>query len=160
MPFTHGPIDRPFTDGPFIDGRIAMPINDNARKLEQAFVTWHVTKGRSTDVWLDLMAEDVRFHSLAGGAPGAEFAVECRSRADFVRYLEGLTKDWEMIHYETSVFAADGDRVVMLGSTAWRNKRTRKVVDTPKADLVTFRDGRIIDFAEFYDTAKLFAAAA
>src|ERR1700741_3658777 len=118
-----------------------MPINDNARKLEQAFVTWHVTKGRSTDIWLDLMAEDVRFHSLAGGAPGAEFTVECRSRADFVRYLEGLTKDC----------------VVMLGSTAWRNKRTRKVVDTPKADLVTFRDGRIVDFAEFYDTAKLFA---
>jgi len=48
----------------------------------------------------------------------------------------------------------------MLGSTAWRNRRTGKVVDTPKADLVTFRDGRIVDFTEFYDTAKLFAAAA
>ena len=97
---------------------------------------------------------------LAGGAPGAEFTVECRSRTDFVRYLEGLTRDWEMIHYETSVFAADNDRVVMLGSTAWRNRRTRKVVDTPKADLVTFRNGRIVDFSEFYDTAKLFAATA
>ena len=63
-----------------------------------------------------------------------------------------------MIHYETSVFAADTDRVVMLGSTAWRNRRTQKVVDTPKADLVTFRDGKIVDFSEFYDTAKLFAA--
>jgi ketosteroid isomerase-like protein len=65
-----------------------------------------------------------------------------------------------MIHYQTSVFVADGDRVVMLGSTAWRNRRTQRVVDTPKADLVTFRDGKIVDFSEFYDTAKLFAAIA
>jgi ketosteroid isomerase-like protein len=46
----------------------------------------------------------------------------------------------------------------MLGSTAWRNRRTQRVVDTPKADLLTFRGGRIVEFFEFYDTAKLFAA--
>jgi ketosteroid isomerase-like protein len=135
-----------------------MATNDNAQTLEQAFRTWHDSKGKRADVWLDLMAEDVRFRSLAGGAPEAEFTIECRSRADVARYFEGLAHGWEMIHYTTSVFAADGDRVVMLGSTAWRNRQTQKVVDTPKADLVTLRGGRIVEFSEFYDTSKLLAA--
>jgi hypothetical protein len=131
----------------------------NAEKLQRAFQDWNHTRGGTSAAWLDLMADNVHFQSLAGGGPGAEFTVECHSRADVARYFAELAKGWEMIHYTTKVFAAAEDRVVMLGSTAWRNRRTQRLVDTPKADLVTFRNGQIVEFFEFYDTAKLFAAA-
>lgn len=130
----------------------------NAETLQKAYHDWNHSRGKTSTAWLDLMADNVRFQSLAGGGPGAEFTVECHSRADVARYFAELAKGWEMIHYTTEVFVASGDRVVMLGSTAWRNRGTQRVVDTPKADLVTFRDGRIVEFFEFYDTAKLFAA--
>jgi ketosteroid isomerase-like protein len=64
-----------------------------------------------------------------------------------------------MIHYKTEQFAVDGDRVVMVGRTAWRNRKTGRHFDTPKADLVTFRDGRVVEFLEFYDTAMVLSAA-
>jgi uncharacterized protein len=81
-----------------------------------------------------------------------------RSREEFGRYFEGLRTDWEMIHYTTDQFVAEGAVVVMRGSTAWRHRKTGREVDTPKADFVTFRDGKIVEFYEFYETAALLAA--
>jgi ketosteroid isomerase-like protein len=132
---------------------------DNVAKLVDAFRRWDKGKGKDTSMWTSLMAPDVRLRSLAGGSPGLEFTQECCSEADVTRYLEGLTGDWEMLHYTTEPFAVEGDRVVMLGSTSWKHKKTGQVFDTPKADLVTFRDGRIVEFFEFYDTEKILAAA-
>jgi uncharacterized protein len=44
------------------------------------------------------------------------------------------------------------------GSTAWRNRKTGRDLDTPKADFWVFRDGKVVDFQEFYDTAALMTA--
>ena len=64
-----------------------------------------------------------------------------------------------MIDYKTDSFAVDGDRIVMLGSTSWKHKNSGGYFNTPKVDLVTFRDGRIVEFYEFYDTEMVMAAA-
>ena len=80
-------------------------------------------------------------------------------RARISRATLPIAKDWEMIHYTTEPFAVAGDRVVMLGRTAWRHRKTGQSFDTPKADLATFRDGRVVEFIEFYDTAMVLAAA-
>ena len=90
---------------------------------------------------------------------GVSTTSEINSKDDFRRYFEGLLHDWEMIDYKTTVFIAEGDHVAMRGSTAWRNRHTGRVVDTPKADFWTFHDGKIVEFYELYDTAALFAAA-
>ena len=60
-----------------------------------------------------------------------------------------------MINYKTEEFIAEGERVAVRGSTAWQNRKTKRVVDTPKADFWTFRDGKVTEFHEFYDTAAL-----
>ena len=54
---------------------------------------------------------------------------------------------------------AQGNRVVALGSCAFRNKRTGKVLDTPKADFHKFRNGKMCEFFEFCDTAQAIAQA-
>src|SRR5262249_25964551 len=81
------------------------------------------------------------------------------SKEQFKRYFDGLLADWEMINYKTGQFIAEGERVAMLGSTAWRNRRTGREVDTPKADFWTFEGGKVVEFHELYDTAGLAAAA-
>ena len=49
------------------------------------------------------------------------------------------------------------------GWRCWARPRGRTAhrpdVDTPKADFWTFRDGKIVEFYELYDTAALLAAA-
>jgi uncharacterized protein len=132
---------------------------ENVAKLKDAYRQWHESKGGSVKLWLDLMADHVRVRSLAAGAPEARFTSEVNSKADFERYFKGLLEDWEMIDYTTTVFIAEGDHVAMRGSTAWRNRRTGRVVDSPKTDFWTFQDGKIVEFHELYDTAAMFAAA-
>ena len=132
---------------------------DNVAALKTAYRLWHETKGGSVDVWLDLMADDVSVRSLAAGAPHVAFTSAINSKADFKRYFDGLVHDWEMINYKTNRFIAEGDHVAMLGSTAWRHRKTRREFDTPKADFWTFRGGKVVEFHELYDTAAIFAAA-
>jgi ketosteroid isomerase-like protein len=132
---------------------------DNLAKLKDAYRQWHETRGRSVKVWLDLVADDVKVRSLAAGAPAAPFTGAINSKQQFQRYFDGLLADWEMINYKTGLFIAEGERVAMLGSTAWRHRKTGREVDTPKADFWTFRDGKVVEFHELYDTAALIAAA-
>jgi ketosteroid isomerase-like protein len=131
---------------------------ENVAKLKDAYHRWDQSKGKDTSMWTALFSEHVRLRSLGAGKPGLEFTLECKSSADIARYFAGLAKDWEMIHYTTKPFAVDGDRVVMLGRTAWRNRTTGQSFDTPKADLAIFENGRVVEFIEFYDTAMVLAA--
>ena len=59
---------------------------------------------------------------------------------------------------EMDEYIAQGDRVVVIGRMAWRNRATGKVAETPKLDVWRLRDGKAVDFVEFYDTARAAAA--
>jgi uncharacterized protein len=69
-------------------------------------------------------------------------------------YFAGLTASWEMIYYRIDEYIAQGDRVVALGHISFKNKNTGKILETPKADFHKFRNGKICEFFEFYDTAQ------
>lgn len=133
----------------------------NTDILRHAYKCWAESKGGSCDHWLGLLADNLRFGSLAQGRPDALSFTQTRATRDGVAdYLKGLTDDWDMIEYVMENYVAQGDRVVAIGRTAWRNKRTGKTVDTPKVDVWRFDDaGKAIEFYEYYDTAALAAAA-
>ena len=132
---------------------------ENVAKLQETYRQWNDSKGASIQTWLDLMTEDIRFRSLAGGAAPLEFTLECKSKQDVGRYFQGLGADWEMIHYTPEEYIAQGDRVAVRGSCSFKNRKTGKIMETPKADFFTFKKGKIADFFEFYDTAKVSAGA-
>jgi hypothetical protein len=128
--------------------------------LREAYRQWSETKGGSADHWAGLFADEgVQMRSLAGGATGMEFTRERSSKSEIRKYFEGLVADWEMIRYTTEEFIAQGDRVVMVGSCAFRHRGTGKVVETPKCDVFQFRQGKVVKFMEFYDTARALDAA-
>ena len=131
----------------------------NVEILKTAYARWHESKGGSVDHWLGLVADDIAFGSQAAGAAPLTYLRSYDNRAALRGYFDGLLADWEMIHYTVDEFVAQGDAVFMRGSTAWRNKRTGKVADTPKADFWRFRDGKAVEFFEYYDTAGLLRAA-
>ncbi len=99
--------------------------SDNVAKLKAGYRQWHESKGGSVKGWLDLMVDDVKCYSLAGGAPGAEFTAAITSKKDFERYFKGLLDDWEMINYKTGEFIAEGDRVAMRGTARPARSSTR-----------------------------------
>jgi ketosteroid isomerase-like protein len=132
---------------------------DNVALLKRAYQEWHDTKGAGTDFLEALFHKDVQFTSLADGAAEVAFTSSRKGKEDFLSYLDGLTRDWEMIFYRVDEYIAQGDRVVAIGSTSWRNKKTRKTVTTPKVDIWRMKNGKAVEYSEYYDTAKLIAAA-
>jgi uncharacterized protein len=127
--------------------------------LREAYQKWHDSKAGSVNHWLALMTDDIQFRSLAGGAARMEFTRTSSCKEEVRHYFAGLTDQWHMIHYTMDEFIAQGDRVVALGTCSFRHKKTGKILDTAKADFHKFRDGKICEFFEFYDTAQAVASA-
>jgi len=133
--------------------------NASVAKLRVAYQSWNDTRGESMQEWMNLMDDSIVFRSLAGGAPGMEFTLDCHGKEDLLRYFGGLKNDWQMIHYTPEEFITEGDRVVVVSKCEWMNRKTKKKVETPKCDIFRFKNGKIVDFYEFYDTARCIAAA-
>jgi uncharacterized protein len=131
----------------------------NLKLIQDAYAMWGSNKEQSFEHWMNLMADDVHWRSLSGGAAGMEFTAACQCKDDVRRYFVALAQDWEMQHYTPEHYVAHGDWVVMRGTCGWRHRRTKNVVETPKADFLRLKDGKVVEFHEFYDTAAALAAA-
>jgi ketosteroid isomerase-like protein len=130
---------------------------DYVSRLDEAYKSWDTSKGKDHEKWLELMSDHVVFRSLAGGSPGMEFTKECHSKDDVRGYFDGLYKDWEMIHYSPEQYIAVGENIAVRGTCGFKNRQTKKILQTPKADFFRFENDKIVEFFEFYDTAKAIA---
>ena len=138
-----------------------MSIEDeNTAIVRTAFEAWHACKGRSTDCWTNVMADQVNFRSLADGREDLAFTEERKSKAEVLQYLAGLNEMFEMLHYTIDYYVAQNDRVVAVGSTSWKRRGTDNSFDTPKVDVIRLENGKIVEFSEYYDTAMIQAIAA
>ena len=131
---------------------------DNVGRLRAAYRSWHESKGANVRAWLDLIADDACFRSLAGGAAGMEFTRARCGRNEIASYFEEMTAEWEMISFTPEDFIAQADRVAAVGSCAWRSRKTGKVAESAMAHFFTFRDGKVVDVLELFDTAAAIAA--
>lgn len=136
-----------------------MNEEDNITILKETYQYWNNNKEQAFENWMNLMSEDVKFESIADGAQGMEFTRCCNCKDDVLRYFHELASEWEMIQYTVNEYIASGDRVVAIGNCGWRNRKTGKVIDTPKTDIIRMKDSKIADFYEFYDTAKAIEAS-
>ncbi|MEM9635046.1 MAG: nuclear transport factor 2 family protein [Pseudomonadota bacterium] len=137
-----------------------MTEKDNLEALKRCYGRWHETKGASTEEWLDLMDDQVDFRSLAMAQnPEVRFTAPRTNKEEVRGYLQELLDGWSMEYYTIDDYVVDGDRICAIGSTAWVNKSTGARAESPKLDYVRFKDGKIVAFHEFYDTAALIAAA-
>lgn len=137
-----------------------MTDSSNLDALKRCYELWGETKGGSSEAWLGLMDDQIDFRSLAmAQSPEVGFTAPRTCKEELGCYLNELLADWEMEYYRVDDYIVDGDRICAVGSTAWTNKRTGKRAESPKLDYVTFKNGKIVAFHEFYDTASMIAAA-
>ena len=62
--------------------------------------------------------------------------------------------------FEPREFIAQGDQVVVLGDYSWKMKATGRTFAANWAHVATLKDGKIVRFREFTDTAAAAAAFA
>jgi ketosteroid isomerase-like protein len=130
----------------------------NVERLKDAYQRWNDSKGGSLDHFLSFVADDIRFGSIARGAAPLGFTQPVSNKAALRGYFDGLLGEFSMIHYTIHDYVADGDIVFVRCTTSWTNKKTGKPFETPKADFWRFRDGKVVEFYEFYDTAQVVSA--
>lgn len=127
----------------------------NKAILQDAYRPWHETRGGAVDEPFAIYADGVRFGSLTQGAAPAAFTALRNGKAQMRGYFAELLANWSMHYHTIHDMIAEDDRIAVACSTAWTNK----TVETPKVDIWRFKDGRAVEFYEYYGTAKLFAAA-
>lgn len=135
--------------------------SSNIEILKEAYRRWHESRGKSVEHWFDsVVSDDISFGSVPRGAAPLDFATQYNGRANLRGYFEGLLGEWTMVHYTIDEYIAQGEVVVARGSTKWTNKKTGKAADTPKVDYWRFRNGKAVEFYEYFDTACVASAAA
>ena len=130
----------------------------NKKLLRKAYTAWHKTKG-DYKVWMDLLADEIDFGSLADGKEGMEFTKHCRSKKQVLGYFEGLVADWSMEFYRIDEYVAQGTRIVAIGECAWKNRRNGNRICVPKVDVWTIKRGKATSFMEYYDTYSVLEAS-
>jgi ketosteroid isomerase-like protein len=143
-----------------INWEVAMSNEDaNVGVLKEAYRQWNETRGGSVDHWMNFLAPNISFGSIPRGAEPMAFATQYDNRGQLRAYFDGLLADWTMVYYRVDEYVAQGDAVFARGSTSWTNKKTGKTMETPKVDFWRFRDGKAVEFYEYFDTAAVAAAA-
>lgn len=136
-----------------------MGTRENVAALRACYEFWSQSKGTDASRWVDLLSPDFRLRSIARGHPEAAFTRDCNCAAEVEAYLSGLARDWQMESMEMDRYVAEGDTVVVAGHVAFRNRHTGKLLESPKVDIWTFRNGKAVLFEEFYDSCAMIEAA-
>jgi ketosteroid isomerase-like protein len=131
---------------------------NHVNKLRHAYQLWNDTLGGSVQTWLGLFTDDIVIRSLGDENPRLEFAKSRQGKSGAEQYFAELGSSWEMVYFTPEEFIAQDDRVVVLSKVAFKSRITGKTAQSPKADIFRFRDGKIVEFLEFFDTAAAQAA--
>lgn len=107
------------------------------------------------DALLATLDPDVEW-TTPGGAE-VPFAGARRGPAQVRQFFVTLTELLDFELFEPQTFLADGDRVVVLGVDRVKVKATGKSISEPFCHVMTVRNGKIVAFQEYIDTAAIAA---
>ena len=107
------------------------------------------------DGLLALLDESVEWRSP--GPADLPTAGTRRGKQQVAEFFRALGEVLDMQRFEPQTFLADGDRVIVLGDDTARIKATGKVLDSRWAHTFTVKNGKIIGFEEYFDTAAMVA---
>ena len=89
---------------------------------------------------------------------GAPFAGARKGRGQVSEFFSSLADSQDVLSFEPREFVAQGDKEVALGTYRWRVKKTGREYGGDWAHVFTVRDGQIVGFHEYLDSAKAEAA--
>jgi len=128
-------------------------MEDFEARLTAAYHAWHTSRGRAPEKFYELYADDVELHSVLD-----EARIDEQMRGPFIgkaaaiAYFTAIAEAWEMIEASADAFIARDDKVVVVGRSKWRNLKTLRIVEGPKVDVWTVRDGRAVHYLEMFDS--------
>lgn len=106
---------------------------------------------------LDLLDDDLDFqHPMPQSI--WPWAGQRKGRQGFADFINGLSQAIELEQFEPREFIAQGDYVTVLVFEHGRVKATGVAFDNSYVHVFRFRDGKVVQFLIFEDTAPIIAA--
>ena len=121
-------------------------------RLAAAYQAWHASRGRTPEAFFKLYADDIELHSILEASLEDEMRGPFIGKDAAIAYFTAIAEAWEMVDARTDAMVARGDRIVWVGRATWRNVRTLRLIDGPKVDVWTVRDGLAVHFLEMFDS--------
>lgn len=100
---------------------------------------------------LDLYSDDVKWTTPK--IDNAVFSGSRQGKDALIEFFEQLGEAEEFSRFQPKEFIAQGDKVVILGEFTATVKNTGKTYSADWVHVTTFKDGKITEFQEFFDTA-------
>lgn len=125
-----------------------MSEQDNSEVVRKAYENFKTGDIRSL---MNQMSEDVdwRLPDIAG----VPFAGARRGHGAVSEFFSTLADTQDVVSFVPREFVAQGDKVVALGTYRWRVKKNGREYGGDWAHVFTVRDGKIVGFHEYMDTA-------
>ncbi|HEV3199516.1 MAG TPA: nuclear transport factor 2 family protein [Bryobacteraceae bacterium] len=126
-----------------------MSANENIQIAQKAYADF----GRG-DIPALLAAVDENVEWVTpdiGMAPGGTY----RGKAGVAQFFQQVGETWEFQAFEPKEYIASGDRLVVLGSYAFTSRSTGRSGSCDWAMVWKLRDGKVVHFQEYSDTAVL-----
>jgi len=125
----------------------------NTRTVQQVYDNLRDGRLRGADMpsLQSLYADDVEWHVPA--MENVRFGGKRRGLKSVREFFAAIADDLEVLEFEPKEFIAQGDKVVALGHYSWRVKATGREFSSDWAHVCTVRNGRIVRFQEYMDTA-------
>jgi ketosteroid isomerase-like protein len=103
---------------------------------------------------LEYAAEDVSYN-VCGNWTLYPFSRPVRGKAVFAQALATIAVMYENLGSTIHELVIDGDRAALHRTSKLRNRGTGQVITVDVCDFIRFRDGLVIEFSEYPDSAAL-----
>jgi ketosteroid isomerase-like protein len=125
-----------------------MSEQENTALVQQAYNNF---KTGNIQGLLGLLSDDVEWQLPE--IENVPFAGKRTGRSAVGEFFASVAETQEVLQFEPREFVAQGDKVVSLGRYRWRVKATGREHGSDFAHVFTIRNGQVVGFQEYTDTA-------
>jgi len=100
---------------------------------------------------LQLFADDIEW--IGSPTEFVQFSGDYHGKQEVAQFFADMDKAQETEQFEPRDAIAEGDKVVVTGYGKWRTKTTGQSYESPWVHVFTLRDGKIVGFQQYNDTA-------
>ncbi len=106
--------------------------------------------------FFDLLSPRVRF-CVAAPAAQFRFAGPKHGKAAVQRVIAQIAEDYDWLSFAPREVIGAGDRVIGVSGGRLKHRGSGAVMTVELVDVVRLRNGKIVEFTEYFDTARVLA---
>ena len=131
--------------------------SQNTKIVQDAYAAF---LGGDVTSLLGLMSDDIVWEPVLGTASHVPFSGKRQGKPAVAEFFQLVATHEDFTQFEPREFVAQGDTVAAIGHYRSITKPTGKIFDADFVMVFTLKDGKVVRFREFTDSAAVNAAFA